>query len=46
LTVSHHTTPSGGAALPAGMPHHGSETSLGTGWQNGSHWASGKTCSI
>lgn len=37
LTVSRRTTPSGGAALQAGMPHHDIETSLGTGWQNGSH---------
>jgi hypothetical protein len=46
LTVSHHTIPSGGTALPAETPHHGSETSPGTGWQSGSHSASGKTCGM
>ena len=44
LTESRHTPASGGAALPAGMLHHGSETSPGIGWQSDSHWASGRTC--
>jgi len=37
LTGSHHTLASGGAALPVGKLHHGSETSRGTGWQSNSH---------